>query len=248
MLAINNKLFAFGALAALTVGFGWATPASANHSLECLAERIENKTDTLEDVIEDRFERSPNYRWLERLSCRVEEWAEDLDEAIEDCDWLAANSITCQLRTSLGQMNELVGCQDVGFVPPHAVARATRLIFEINAMLDTMDAGLANVTAVVAPPVHRHPVFRRPIYQPGWPVPTRRNWDTPGFRHQFDRDDFEEEFEERIEDLEDLEEELQEQREEFRDRGLRLPGRRFAPQREGLFGQAARRIMWRLSR
>lgn len=161
------KLTGWAGLFASIFGLVSVGSVSAGHSLEDVAERIEDKTDDLQDVIEDHFERSPNYRVLAPIACRLERNAEELDEAIEDCHWSCAQDLLTRMHADVHSLAELVAVQDPCHVSVRSMSKAAGLITEIDGTICHLEQDLWQVAPpVVVPPVPtdpaRYPAYRLP--------------------------------------------------------------------------------------
>jgi hypothetical protein len=173
------------------VGLGLISPAGislAGHPLERQAECIENKTDDLEDLIDDDFDRSPDYRFLNATAERLDQWAEDLDEAVEDGELGCAIGLASRIAAQAHQLGGWIGRQPPCHVDPRAVGRGIELVSQIE-----MEAGGLSVAlqggnqpslGLISPSPNPYPVYR-----PSWPVRDPRfdrdprfNQGWPGFR------------------------------------------------------------------
>jgi hypothetical protein len=181
-----------------------SSPAWGAHSLERQAECIENKTDDLHDLIDDDFERSPDYRFLCQTAGRLDQMAEDLDEKIEDEEFGCAGGLAARIASQAHMLEGLISRQPACHVPPPAVARAACLAREIAAESSQLAAALQGVSTfptgpVVNPGWPSGPVIQPyPVYRPSWhhrdprfqrAWPGQRPWDWEG-QNWNDRDDW----------------------------------------------------------
>ncbi len=184
----------FSNLVGAGVLFG-SSPAWAGHPLERQAECIENKTDDLHDLIDDDFERSPDYRFLCQTAGRLDQMAEDLDEKIEDEEFGCAGGLAGRIASQAHLLEGLISRQPACHVPPQAVARAACLTREICAESSQLAVSLQGLSSfptgpVVNPGWPSGPSIQAyPVYRPIWPQrdprlqrgwPPQRSWGTEG--------------------------------------------------------------------
>jgi hypothetical protein len=132
---------------------GTTSPAEAGPCPRELAERIENHADTLADLIDDRFEDAPDYRELERTACRLEENADELNDAVDDDDWGCASRLVYQMQADASLLGQMVSHQPACHVRHQDLSRALCLSRDLCGMLASIQPVLVAVPTV-------------PVYQP----------------------------------------------------------------------------------
>jgi hypothetical protein len=172
--------------------------------LERQAECIEDKTDDLHDLIDDDFERSPDYRFLCQTAGRLDQMAEDLDEKIEDQDFGCASGLAARIASQAHMLEGLISRQPVCHVSPRAIARASCLAREICGESGQLAATLQGVGSIPSGPVvdpgwPSGPIIQPyPVYRPSWPMrdprfqrgwQSQRLWGTE-LQNRTDRDDW----------------------------------------------------------
>jgi hypothetical protein len=163
-----------------------ASSALADHPLERQAECLENKTDNLADVIDDNFDDSPDYRFLCRTSVQLDNWAEELDDDIEDGDWMCAQRLASQIACESRNLESIIARQPTCHVPPRAMQRALCLVREVSIESNQLGSAIGSIltgSAPIAGPVSPvgpispvlpgyppNPIFQPyPVYRPSWP-------------------------------------------------------------------------------
>lgn len=177
--------------------------ARAGHDfdyLERLTDQIEDRVDSLEDLLDDRFDNAPDYPLIERTVHRLDSQAEQLEDAIDDGDCACARPLVQQMLSNLGLLQSVIAEQQPCHVSPAAIDRALRLAGQIQEGLLETDAGLSAQQVPVLSSYPPSPVWspgisfsiqsqyqvRRPVwggFNPGYVTPPSA-CRQPSFQHQ----------------------------------------------------------------
>ncbi|MBY0586313.1 hypothetical protein K2X85_04000 [bacterium] len=183
-----------GTLVGVWLVGGASTVAWANHPLERQAECLENKTDNLADVIDDHFDDTPDYRYLCQASVQLDDWAEELDDEIEDGDWACAQRLVSQIACESRNLEGAIARQPACHVPPRAMSRAQCLVREVSIESSQLSSSIASLMGEVSLPINpvgptgpwvgpNPNVPRYPVYRPSWP-----NYRDPRFQRGWPND------------------------------------------------------------
>lgn len=166
-----------------------AAPARAGHTAEGIVERIEDQTDELFDLMDDDFERSPDYRRLVHVARQLERIGDNLEEAVDDEDVHAAFTFLASLESELHCLRDAIAVQQACWIRPQSIHRALCLTREIHSAAHELQeelrchhpvVRLGYGTGRVEPRVFEprdNRLSRRPVIfgQRNW-APSRRTW------------------------------------------------------------------------